>query len=177
MGERKGSPSSKRCSNDRNSLAYAAVRSFEQRFELGEPFLSPIVMLDLRCPQQVTYDGMQGTVGVIWRAMALNTRVAVIHEAIDERLRQTRLADPRLPRDVDDAPLTGLGLGPASQQQLQLLVAAKQRRGHIEASRLNVWCRTQRLKAAINGTDPQNSPCEDRIAGSGFNAATIAPIK
>ena len=72
----------------RHGLAQAAVRSLEQRFELGEPFLSLIVVLDPCCPQQVTYDRMQGAVGVIRRTMALNTRVAVTHEAIDERLSQ-----------------------------------------------------------------------------------------
>jgi hypothetical protein len=45
-------------------------------------------VLDPCGPQQVTYDGMEGTVGVIGRAMTLNTHVAVTYEAIDERLCQ-----------------------------------------------------------------------------------------
>ena len=59
--------------------------------------------------------------------MALNTRVSVTHEAVDERLCQARLTDPGLPGDVDDAPLTGLGLGPAPHQQIEFFLAAKQR--------------------------------------------------
>src|SRR5215471_2244216 len=63
--------------------------------------------------------------------MVLNTRVAVTHEAIDERLCQARLADPRLPGDVDDAPVARLGLGPATHQQFKLLFATEKRRTRI----------------------------------------------
>ena len=97
----------------RNGFALADARRTKQGLELGEPCLSLIVVLDPCRPQQVTYDRMEGAIGVIRRTMALNTRVAVTHEAIDEGLYQARFADPRLPSYVDDAPLTGLGLGPA----------------------------------------------------------------
>src|SRR5215471_1048783 len=69
----------------RNGLAQADARRTKEGLELGEPYLSLIVVLDPCCPQQVTYDRMEGAVGVIRRTMALNTRVAVTHEAIDER--------------------------------------------------------------------------------------------
>src|SRR5262245_34598159 len=85
------------------------------------------MVLDPSCLQQVTYDRMEGAVGVIRQTMALNTRVVLTHETIDEGLCQARLADPRLPRDVDDAPLTGLGLGPAAHQQFEFLFATEKR--------------------------------------------------
>src|SRR5215467_13638251 len=79
--------------------------------------------------------------------MPLKMRVAVTHEAIDECLCQARLADPRLPRDVDDAPLTGLGLVPAPHQQIEFLLSAKERRrpGLV-----------QRFKSAFNFAHPKH---------------------
>src|SRR5262249_23764841 len=122
---------------------------------LGKSLLSRIGVLDPSCLQQVTYDRMEGAVGAIRRTMALNTRVALTHEAIDERLCQARLADSRLPGDVDDAPLTGLGLVPAPQQQIEFLLAAKKRHARI----------AQRLKAASDRILAQNLRGSSRLAG------------
>ena len=92
---------------------------------------------------------------MIRRTMALNTRVAVTHEAIDEGLYQARLADPRLPRDVDDAPLTGRGLGPAPHQQIEFLFAAEKRHARI----------AQRLKAASDRVLAQNLRGSSKLVG------------
>src|SRR5258708_38111836 len=63
---------------------------------------------------------------------------------LGQRRGQARLSDARLAREQDDATLAALRLVPASQQQLQLLVAAHQWR-HAGL--------VQRLEPALRGAE------------------------
>src|SRR5262245_41683616 len=102
--------------------------------------------------------------------MVLKARVVVTHEAIDERLCQARLANAGLPHDVDDAPFTCLGLGPAPQQQIELLLAAEQRSNAFLMAG---------LKAARSAARPEHPPHVDRPAkaleGLGAEISAVEP--
>src|SRR5438270_9942439 len=69
-------------------------------------------------------------------------------DALRQRGGQARLADPRLARDQHHPPLAGLRLLPSPHQEVELLVAADQRRGP----------RTQCLKAADNPALADHTP-------------------
>jgi hypothetical protein len=71
---------------------------------------------------------MERAVLVVRRAEIAQPRVRFRGDALLDRLGQPRLADPRLRGNQDDPPLAGLGLDPAPQQEVNLLVAANERR-------------------------------------------------
>ncbi len=82
------------------------------------------------------------------RAEIAQPGVRLLGDALLDRLGQPRLADPRLGRNQDDPPLARLGLGPAAQEEVDLLVAADQRRR----------ARAQRLKAARDTALADDAP-------------------
>jgi hypothetical protein len=71
---------------------------------------------------------MERTVGMMWRAKIPQAEVRLAGNLFEQRRGQARLSDAGLAREQDDATLAALRLLPTSQQQLQLFVAAQQRR-------------------------------------------------
>jgi len=80
-----------------------------------------------------------------------------------------RLADAGLSGDEHDLTVPCLGARPATQQQVDLLVAANQRAQRRAA---------QRLETACNDTLSQHLPAADRrAAADGFECAALAAVE
>ena len=72
---------------------------------------------------------IQRAVGAVFRAAQLEQHVRPVRDVRHHRLHETRLADPGIPHDQDDASLPLGHLLPAVVQEPELLVATDQRRG------------------------------------------------
>jgi len=90
-------------------------------------------------------------------------------EAFFEGCGEARLADAGFARDQHDLAVAGLGARPAPQQQVDLLVAADERRQRRPA---------QSLEPALDGAFPKHVPTAHRFAArSGFHCAEIAAVE
>ena len=83
---------------------------------------------------------------MLWGAEIAQARMRLAGEVLRQRGGQSRFADARLAREQHDLSLTGLGLGPAPQEQIRFLFASDQGRQPA---------RMQRLEAALSRTLPK----------------------
>ena len=108
-----------------------------------------IVPFEPRGALELADDRMERAVGVMGRAEVAQAEVLLAGNSLEQRRAQARLSDAGLAREQDDATLAALRLFPTSQQQLQLFVAAQQRR-HAGL--------VQGLEAAFRGAEAHDLP-------------------
>ena len=87
-----------------------------------------VVPFEARGALELADDRMERAVGVMGRAEVAQAEVRLAGNSFEQRRAEARLADAGLAREQDDAARAALRLLPAAQQQLELLVAAQQRR-------------------------------------------------
>ena len=129
----------------RNGLTEIIGPLGEHCLQLVEPLLGRILAPETRRPLELGDARIERAVLVMRRAEIAQPRVWLAAEPLHDGLSDARLADTGLARDQHDAAVATLCLLPASQQQINLLVAADQRRG----------CRAQRLEPALHRAWPQ----------------------
>src|SRR5262249_4030999 len=127
------------CSKKRRYSFNPRCAHGEERFQLVEALLGPIVCFERRRSLQLGDERTKRAVGVVRRALVTQARVRLA-DALSESRCNARLADPRLAPDQHDLPLALPGKALAFQQEIDLLVAADE----ISQSR-----RADRLEAAL----------------------------
>ena len=95
----------------------------EQRLELGQPLLGPILPGKAQAALELVDHWIEGAVLVIGRAVIKDAVVRFLFEQLTEAPQNPRLADPGLARDERHLALALLGEPPALHQQADLLLA------------------------------------------------------
>ena len=125
----------------------------QQGLELLQPGSGRVVAREPRCPAELVDEREQRAVLVIGRAEIAQAEMRLGVEALLQCRGDARLADAGLARDQHDLAVARLGARPAPQQQVDLLVAADQRRQRRSA---------QCLEPARDDARPQYLPGRHR---------------
>src|SRR5215831_17534187 len=145
------------CSKKRRYSFNPRCAHGEERFQLVEALLGPIVCFERRRSLQLGDERTKRAVGVVRRALVTQARMRLADDARSESRCNARLADPRLARDQHDLPLALPGKALAFQQEIDLLVAADE----ISQTR-----RADRLEAALGIGYALHHPRCDRLGNT-----------
>src|SRR6476469_8225844 len=107
---------------------------------------------------------MERAAGVVGRALITQARVGLASDALGESCREARLADPRLARDQHNLPFALPREALASQQEIELVLAADE---------ISETPGADRLEAALGGRDTLDRPRCNRLG----NALELVPAK
>ena len=141
-------------SDERHRLAERLGGLGEQRFELVEPGLGPIVAAEAGRALQEADHGIERAVGVVRRAVVTERRVGLVREPLAQCAHDPRLADPRLAREQHHLALALLGALPSIRSRADLVLAADQRRELLAV---------HGLEAALGSTLAEHPPGRNRL--------------
>src|SRR5262249_35132712 len=102
--------------------------------------------------------------------MVFQLHMGLALQSLGQRSREAGFTDARFTRQQNGATLTMLCVNPATQQQVQLFLSSKERRG---AGLMD----PQRLETTVKATVPEDLPCQNGMARFDGDRADLTAIE